>query len=201
MRALGYTVGATIGVINALAAIDGVARNSFYQGVLGWSSWLMPMSWVATGLGVVAFVFNLIAAGVTFQKVGATKIDKLGFDWQTGTFVMAGGLIRNPGAFNMGHFVFMNPNYVNGSSPDRTYDNVLRHETGHTLENGAFGSAFLGIDLIGENLTSAGIRDYGEEIAESHANRPGPTDHPDVGLTRRARMVRAAIGRAVPSMT
>ncbi|MCW2529517.1 MAG: hypothetical protein JWM76_4377, partial [Pseudonocardiales bacterium] len=173
--ALGYTVGAAIGVINALAAIDGVARNSFYQGVLGWSSWLMPMSWLATALGLAIFVVNVLGAVFTANQVNATKIDKLGFDFKTGTFVMSGGLIRNGTAFSAGHFVFMDPSYVNGSSPDQTYDSVLRHETGHTLENAAFGSAFLVADFVGENLTSAGVNDYGEKIAESHrngANRP-----------------------------
>jgi hypothetical protein len=172
---LGYSISVTIGVINSLAAIDDVARNSFYQGVLGWSSWVMPMSWAATALGLAVYVVNLVAAGlVFFNLVGATKIDKLGFDWRTGTFVMSGGLIQNGSAFDMGHFVFMTPSYVDGSSPDRTYDNVLSHETGHTLENAAFGSAFLFADLIGENLTGAGASDYGEEIAESHANYHDP---------------------------
>ena len=171
---LGGGIGAAIGVINSLAAIDGVARNSFYQGVLGWSSWVMPMSWAATALGLVFFVVNLAAAGVTYILSGKTKIDRLGFDWRTGTFVMSGGLIHNSAAFDMGHFVFMNPDYVDGSTPGRTYDNVLSHETGHTLENAAFGSAFLAADLIGENLTSAGVHDYGEEIAESHAHVHNP---------------------------
>ncbi len=173
--ALAYTVGAAIGVINAMAAIDGVARNSFYQGVLGWSSWLMPMSWAATALGLVFYVVNLVAAGLVFGNlVGATKIDKLGFDWRTGTFVMSGGLIRNGSAFSMGHFVFMDPSYIDAGPVGQSYDNVLSHEIGHTLENGAFGSAFLGADFIGENFTSAGVSDYGEEIAESHADYNDP---------------------------
>jgi RHS repeat-associated protein len=170
---VGGAAGTVLGVIDALAAIDGVARNSFYQGVLGWSSWLMPMSWAATALGAAFYVFNLVAAGVTGNQWSAAKIDKLGFDWNTGTFVMLGGLIRNGTAFSMGHFVLMDPSYVNGSTPDQTYDAVLRHETGHTLENGAFGSAFLAWDFVGENIAGAGGNDYGEEIAESHANRPG----------------------------
>ena len=86
---------------------------------------------------------------------------------------MVGGLIRGPTAFNMGNFVFMNPNYVDGSTPDRTYDAVLQHETGHTLAIAAFGTAFGLADLIGENVVGAGANDYGEQIAESHANRAG----------------------------
>jgi RHS repeat-associated protein len=165
----GYTIGAALGVINAMAAIDTVARSGFYQGVLGWSSWLMPMSWAATALGLLFYVTNAVVSWF-----GGPKVERYGFDWNTGTFVMSGGWIKNSSAFDMGHFVFMNPNYVDGSTPDRTYDNVLSHEVGHTLENAAFGSSFLLTDLIGENLTSAGVSDYGEEIAESHADVNDP---------------------------
>jgi hypothetical protein len=175
--ALGYTIGAALGVITGMAAIDDVARNSFYQGVLEWTSWVMPMSWAATALGVVLFVFNLYEAGGFLNQNTDTKIDKLGFDWQTGTFVMSGGLFRNGSAVSIGHFVFITPSYINGSTPGLTYDNVVSHEIGHTLENAAFGSQFLLYDLIGENAVGLGASDYGEEIAESHAlvhdpNRP-----------------------------
>ena len=112
------------------------------------------------------------AAGVKGNE-GSTEIDKLAIDWKTGTIVMVGGVIRGPTAFDMGNFVFMNPKYVDGSTPDRTYDAVLRHETGHTLAVAAFGTAFGIADLIGENVLGAGAGDYGEQIAESHANRPG----------------------------
>jgi RHS repeat-associated protein len=173
----GPVVGVTLGVIGFLATFDGIAKNSTYQGILGWTSWLMPMSWGATGLGIVFFVVNLVIAGVTGNQWNAAKIDKLAIDWKTGAIVMVGGLIRGPTAFDLGNFVFMNPNYVDGSSPDRTYDAVLRHETGHTLEVGAFGSAFLVADFIGENIVGAGTDDYGEKIAESHANR-GPATIP-----------------------
>ncbi len=167
----GPYVGVTLGVINFLAAFDTIAKNKVYQGILGWTSWIMPQSWGATGLGLVFYVVNLLGALFTAQQVDALKIDRLGVDWKTGTLVMSGGLIRNPTAFNMGHFVFMNPSYVNGSTPDRTYDAVLDHETGHTLTVAAFGSAFSLCDLIGENIVGSGVNDYGELLAESHANR------------------------------
>jgi hypothetical protein len=123
-------------------------------------------SWGATGLGLAVYVVNLVVAGVTGNQWNAAKIDKLAIDWKTGT-------IRGPTAFDMGNFVFMNPNYVDGSTPDRTFDAVLRHETGHTLEVAAFGTAFLVADFIGENVVGAGANDYGEKIAESHADRAG----------------------------
>ena len=59
--------GIAIGVIGAMAAIDKVAENRFYQGVLGWSSWVMPMSWTITGVGLVFFVVNFVAAGITWN--------------------------------------------------------------------------------------------------------------------------------------
>jgi RHS repeat-associated protein len=169
----GPVVGVALGVITFLSTFDGIAKNSVYQGILGWTSWLMPMSWAATAFGLIFYAINLLVAGVTGNQWGAAKIDKLAIDWKTGAIVMVGGLIRGPTAFDMGNFVFMNPNYVDGSSPDRTYDAVLRHETGHTLEVGAFGSAFLVWDFVGENVVGRGASDYGEEIAESHADRSG----------------------------
>ena len=169
----GPAVGIAVGVIGFLATFDGVAKSPVYQGILGWSSWLMPMSWGATGAGLIVFVFNLIMAGVTFQQWDAAKIDKIAIDWKTGSIVTVGGLVRGPTAFDMGNFIYMNPDYVDGSTPDRTYDAILAHETGHTLEVGAFGSAFLVMDFFGENVVGAGADDYGEKIAESHANRGG----------------------------
>jgi RHS repeat-associated protein len=165
----GPVVGVAVGVLNFLAAFDTIAQSPVYQGILGWSSWIMPMSWGATALGLVFFVVNVVMAGVTFQQWDAVKIDKLTIDWKTGSIVMSGGLITGPTAFAMGNFVFMNPSYVDGSSPDRTYDAVLGHETGHTLSNAAFGTAFGIFDIINENVLGAGMNDYGEKIAEGHA--------------------------------
>jgi hypothetical protein len=169
----GPIVGVTLGIIGFLATFDGVAQNPVYQGLLGWSSWLMPMSWGATAVGLVLYALNLFASGVTGNRWNAAKIDKLAIDWKTGTMVMDGGLIRNSAAFDMGNLVFMNPKYVDRSSADRNYDVVLRHETGHTLAIAAFGTAFGIADLIGENVVGDGANDYGERIAESHGYGSG----------------------------
>ncbi|MBI5115119.1 hypothetical protein HZA56_01455 [Candidatus Poribacteria bacterium] len=181
----GPVVGVSIGVINFLATFDGIAQNSVYQGILGWTSWLMPMSWIATGLGLVFYAINLVVAGITFQQWEAAKIEKLAIDWKTGSIVMVGGLIRGPTAFDMGNFVFMNSNHVGAYKVDSTsreriyelnegkYKEILSHETGHTLSVAAFGTSFGICDLIGENIVGLGAKDYGERIAESHANRSG----------------------------
>jgi RHS repeat-associated protein len=169
----GPVVGVVLGVVNFLAVFEGISKSPVYQGILGWSSWLMPMSWAVSALGVGAFLINLVVAGITFQQWDAAKIDKLAIDWKTGTIIMVGGLIRNGTAFNLGHFVFIDPGYVVAGDPEKSYDALVAHETGHTLAVAAFGSAFHLYDFIGENIVGAGKRDYGEKIAESHANRPG----------------------------
>lgn len=161
-------VGATVGVIGFLGAFDGLAHNSVYKGILGWTSWLMPMSWGATGLGVIFYLLNLVNA-----ICDPTKIDNVGIDRKTGSVFMSGGLITGPRAFNMGNFVFINPNYADASTPDQIFETVLAHETGHTLTIAAFGTAFGLFDFLDENVLGAGEDDYGERIAES--NVPGTT--------------------------
>jgi RHS repeat-associated protein len=169
----GPTVGGALGVINFLATFEGVAKDSTYQGILGWSSWLMPMSWAATGLGLAVFTINLAVAGITFQQWKQVKIDEIAIEWKTGSIVMVGGLIQNKSAFNMGNFVYIDRGYVNNSSPEQSYDALVRHETGHTLSVASFGSLFHLYDFVGENIVGAGKKDYGEKLAESHSNRPG----------------------------
>jgi RHS repeat-associated protein len=166
----GPVVGVALGVINFLAVFDGVAQNSFYQGVLGWSSWLMPMSWLATGVGLIFFVINLLAAGITGNQWEAAKIDSISIDWGTGIIVMSGGLIEPAGGaagFNLGNFVFLKE----GSGGDAA---LIRHETGHGLNVAAFGSLFHFVGALDENWPgNRGENAFAEQLAESHANRPG----------------------------
>jgi len=173
----GPVVGTALGVINFLAAFDGVAGNKVYQGILGWSSWLMPMSWLATGIGVLIFVINLIAAGVTwngswFGAKGA-HIDSIHIHWETGTIVMKGGSIGAHGgeAFDVGNFAF-----INHDSPNPSDDEL--HETGHALNVAAFGSIFHLIPGVIEQQTSSDGESYSEHLAESHDPTP---QHPASG--------------------
>jgi hypothetical protein len=160
--------GTAIGVIGFLSAFNGLAPHAMYKGLLSWTSWLMPMSWGATALGSMFCLLNLVNA-----TWGSDRIDKVGIDWKTGSVFMSGGLIRGSSAFDMGNFVFINPSYADGSTPDQTFEAVLAHETGHTLAVAAFGTAFGLFDLFNENVLGAAMDDYGERIAES--NVPGTT--------------------------
>ncbi len=170
---VGFGVGVVLGLINLLAVHDGIAKNSVYQGILGWSSWLMPMSWGATGFGLAVYAINIVVAMVTNQNFEATTIDKMAIDWKTGSIVMVGGAIRNGAGFNMGNFVFIDPGFINAGIPGISYESVLRHETGHTLSVAAFGSVFHLSDFIDEVVLHNGANAYGEKIAESHSNIPG----------------------------
>ena len=166
----GPVVGIALGVINFLAAFDTIANSAVYQGILGWTSWLMPMSWLATAVGLIFFVLNVIPAIFTLNQVDAVKIESLSLDWKTGTIVMEGGWLFLPGfrgGYNLGNFAYITP----GST-------VAEHETGHTLSNAAFGSVFHFIGAIDENAIRSNPADaYSERIAESHD--PSMTD-PDI---------------------
>jgi RHS repeat-associated protein len=152
----GPEVGIALGVINFLAAFDTVAGNKIYQGILGWSSWLMPMSWAVNGLGLVVFLINIGMALITANQADDTKIHKLSINFGTGAIVMRGGYIKSEIAFDMGNFVFLR-------SKESTAE---AHETGHTLSHAAFGSAFHLIGAIDEG--SSGQTGLAERLADSH---------------------------------
>lgn len=164
----GPVIGVAIGVINFLAVEESISRNPVYEGILGWASWLMPMSWLVTGLGLLMFVVNLIAAGVTGNQVPAAAITSIQIDWRRGMIGMEGGLIRAAGggaAFNMGNFSFYDPGSLWAEE----------HEIGHGLSLGAFGWAFHYIGAIDQALDPdfGGTGNvYAENIAESSARNP-----------------------------
>ncbi len=144
-------LGVVIGVINFLAAFDTIANSEVYQGILGWSSWLMPMSWLATGIGLIFFVINGLAAIFTLNMVDSVRIESLSIDWGTGTIITEGGFLFMPGfrgGYNLGNFPYITP----GSS-------VADHETGHTLNVAAFGSIFHFIGAIDENVVQGNPAD------------------------------------------
>jgi RHS repeat-associated protein len=165
----GPGIGLALGVINFLAAFNSISGNKVYQGILGWSSWLMPMSWGVTLVGLVVTLINLVAAGVTWNgswfSASGAKIDSISVDWGTGTIVMTGGWIRAPSwaaGFNLGNFAYLDP----GSS-------AQAHETGHTLVNAAFGSIFNAYSAIDDSINHTS---YGEHLAESHTSNPANPD-------------------------
>jgi RHS repeat-associated protein len=170
MGPVGVVLGIVVGVIIFLSAFDTIANNEVYQGILGWSNWLMPMSWLVMGLGAIMWVLNglghlifwsipqLWGGGIQFFRITGFRID-----WSTGMLATRGGWVANLNAidtaYNMGAFA-----YVDSASSGWH----LEHEAGHNLNLGAFGSIFHFIGFIHEMGTPAGSGAFSEQLAESN---------------------------------
>ncbi len=168
--------GPVLGAIGLLASFEGIAGNSAYQAILGWSSWLMPTSWIATGLGLAVFTTGLVIAGVTFNQWKPAHINGFKVDWGTGSIVTHGGAFgpfpnSKVGGYNLGNFIYLNQSHgINDS---------LAHEGGHTLNNAAFGGIFHWIGALDENVWpfENGQNAFSEKVADSHD--PTNTNDPD----------------------
>ena len=165
-------IGGVVALVNLLACIGPVSRSAVYQCILGWSNWLMPMSWLIVGLGLAFTLFSLLLHlvltlpfGVTFTRVGITsgplKGKAFSVDWPTGTFFQYGGFVANLNrlqtAFNMGNFAFVH--YKSSASHSQ-------HEAGHTLNLAAFGSLFHLIGAVDEVF--AKHQAFAEFLADSN---------------------------------
>jgi len=170
MGPVGAFLGGVVGTMIFLSAFDSVANNEVYQGILGWSNWLMPMSWLVLGLGAVMWVLNglghlflwwipqLWGGGVQYFRITGFKMD-----WSTGMLATRGGWIANLNAidtaYNMGNFAYVDTNSSGWH---------LDHEAGHNLSLGAFGSIFHFVGFIHEMGTPAGASAFSEQLAESN---------------------------------
>jgi hypothetical protein len=160
-------VAAVVVVFMLLALVPAVARNDVFQVFVGWSNFVLPMSWVVTGLGLAMSLVSAILWGVTAGRVDFLKIHGMPVDWKTGTIFLRGGLAGNanlrsgsPG-YNMGNFAFLR-----GS--ETADPRLIEHEAGHGLNLAAFGWLFHFIGAIDENVTGGHENAYSEKFAESN---------------------------------
>ena len=171
---LGALVHPVAGVLAAAllvpAWIPAVARTDGYQVLLGWANFVLPMSWLVTGLGLALVLVSGLLHAVTIARAEFLRIYRLLVDWKTGTFFLLGGLAGNanlragsPG-YNMGNFAFLR-----GTSTAE--QSLVEHEAGHGLNLAAFGSVFHFIGAVDENITGGNENAYAERFAES--NVPG----------------------------
>lgn len=159
-------VGVAFAFVTLVATVPGVSAVPGYQTVLGWASWLLPMSHIffVTPVGLLFFLLALVSGGAAFR-----------FDVFTCTIETAGGgfvsflfSIASFAGFNLGNFTFLAP----GVTPTPTFlqPGISAHETGHTLSLAAFGGVYHWIGMIDQSVppldrsTSA----YSELTAESH---------------------------------
>jgi hypothetical protein len=147
-----------VGGLTLLACIAPVSQSGFYQGVLGYLNWLLPMSWPIIALG---FVFLLISVLLCWIPSQYFRFQDAGMDPKTCTFFVKGGLFGslnpNDTAYNMGNFAF-----VDHLSPSMYKD----HEAGHTLNLAVFGSIF---HLLGALQQIFDHEALSELLAESNA--------------------------------
>ena len=160
----GSVLGLVTGILNLLCVIAPVSQNGFFQGVIGWLNWFMPMSWLIVAIGFLFSLFSVLLYAVTAGKVEYLRVQSLGADWATGTFFIRGGLIANLNpldtAFNMGNFAFVDY---------KSEEWHKEHEAGHTLNLAAFGCVFHLIGALDENLFRQGNA-YSERLAESNSS-------------------------------
>jgi hypothetical protein len=163
-------------IVISLAAVLPVAATRAYQGLLGWSAWFLPVSWIATLPGLILFIFNGIAWAVTQNRPYSVALD-----FTTGVVESADGFILNwspfNGGFSLGNFVFL----MRQATPATfTVSSVSAHETGHSLNTAAFGGVVLWINAVDENLAPFGRHNlaYGELLAEGHSATMPPGTPP-----------------------
>ncbi len=157
-------VGIGIGTVNYLAVFAPISQTGAYQGFVGYTCWLMPMSWPIVGLGTAFLIVSFLGALITLFRIDYMRITSMRVDWKTGTIFVQGGFVANLNylntAFNMGNYAFVDRNSSSWH---------IDHEAGHTLNLAAFGSIFHLIGAIDENIIPGrGHMAYAERIAESN---------------------------------
>lgn len=207
-------IGLVLGAINLLATLASTSLISgmgsggaavlqlVIETLLGWTNWLMPMSWLVTGLGLPLFILTWFSHCVAALVPGLSiapwlaaadySVTRVEYDGPTHTMVLVGGavgnsalvmtpagtpdLVRAGGAFNMGCFVFTASGA--GDTPTR------QHEIGHGLSLATFGAMFHYVGAVDENVFRGGgdpgRAAYSERIAES--NITSATIDPATGL-------------------
>lgn len=167
-----FWLAAPLAILVFLSVFPPVARSAIYQGFLGWSSWLMPFSWLATGVGLLFFVIDVILS--PFFAI-AVRLDPT-----TGTIETSGGFIAvvvrsfsASAGFDVGNFSFLTPPV--GTPPAAaqgpfTASSISTHETGHCLNVAALGPIFHYVGAMDENppFLARGALAYAELVAESH---------------------------------
>lgn len=154
------------GALGLAASYEEAAREPRIKTALGWTNWLLPMSWPVTLVGALAFAGDVAVHAATGGRWEAARIRSVRFDRASGTVITEGGILVKPGfrgGFNFGNFSFI--------TPDAQV--VEDHETGHALNLAAFGWIFHLIGGFDRKLREDPATAYAERLAESNRS-PSP---------------------------
>ena len=175
----GVAVAGGLALIGYLSVVPPVAFSRVYHFILGWASWLMPMSWLVHAIGFALLILSLIGFLILGLPLKSAffQVTRFGWNWSEGTFFLVGGWVAdmNPGksGFDLGGFIFIHRDWATlVPAQIRSWDWLLEHETGHALSLAAFGSIFHLIEALDENLPviGRGANAPAEHIADSNAS-------------------------------
>ena len=188
-EAAGFVVGVLLSlalfVTTLLAAY--IPASPTFKWVLGWTSWLQPMSWLVVGAGWLLFYLNLLGHALFsvipgFPLAADFSVLRLGMRDESGAIVTHGGVCSNLNlidtAYNMGTFVFVD--FVMPSDP-ALIGPTEEHEVGHHYNLAAFGGHFHMVGFADEMRMGAlgaagagpgGQFAYAEQLAESNVSAP-----------------------------
>ena len=174
-------------VVISLAAFFPLSQNRFFQGFLGWTGWITPLSLVVTGLGFLLFVVNLPFTIISAIASGA-GVSPVRLDFTSGVVESAGwgpaSWFNGGTAYSVGHFTFIGPATTTfGASPAPLQGaflppltmngTVSGHEVGHSLDWVAFGPLRWILAIVDQILMGNATTAYTELTADSRTPRNG----------------------------
>ena len=150
---LGFFVASALVVINLLAAIPNLSNNTSYQTVLAYTTLFLPMAFILNLIGFVSWVINSGGFGAAWFP-----------EWRRGNLVIHGGVtFANPVfPYNLANFTLLpaaisltDPWVFTNFSADpvtKTGNGFVFHESGHTLNIGAFGIVYTLVGAVDQFL-------------------------------------------------
>lgn len=166
----GWALAGGLALIAYLSVLPWVAHARVYHFILGWLSWLMPMSWPIHAIGLAALVLNVVAFLLLglLLRITFFRMAGFGLHWSEGTFYSTGGWVGNVNrertAYDLGGVIFVHREWA---AHVRGWDWLIAHETGHALSLAAFGWIFHLAEWIDEIIRGANAP--AEHMADSNA--------------------------------
>lgn len=161
---------APLALLPILVIFSSLAQSRIIQTLIGWTTWTMPLAWIPGVIGLLAFI-PFAGFGLAQHGRDALRIDPSSGTLETQVDFSSIPLV-SPLAigFSLGFFTFLNTNLTSPKS--FLTPSVSAHESGHTLNTGAFGGVFLLFNAVDENVFRTPTDSYyslGELYAESRA--------------------------------